>query len=437
MLPILFILLRSTLSTCNGDNEYVSINATYAHRCSDDKDFFQTGRYNITYCNYSEYMDINFCWWDTSYESHCLTSTECVWLEGVFDFGLCYCSESFDCKACDGKTPAPTHERTFVCPDQCNVYYLGCAGQYCNCGGDCSSAVNFECNNPVGQGCYTWRTTGLTEVPTTNPAQPPALQNEPLVFVLWTVRLCCLRETEIENTREVVAEICGVPKTRVNITSYTMVPKNNDTRRRGDAESWNIEYKVKPADQSVTSADDLISKLRGENSINAFLDLMNSTLGISLENVEIESVEEVIVPTDSPTDQKEAGGGPRGGISATILIAILSGVAVLLILSEFIRRMRRRSKGKKIGKGLSPTSTESTVEQDSVFLLKGKGKGKVLHDGSSDSIPEAALVVVSSESPEKSGISTGWPELNLDDATKTPSGKRNQSMTDGDELHGL
>jgi len=419
MLPLLFILLRPTMSSCNDMDEYININATHAHRCSDDKDFFQTGRYNISTCNDSNYVEPGLCWWDTSYESHCLDSIECVWLDGIFDFGLCYCTETDDCMACEGKTPTPTIERTFKCDDQCEVYYLGCVGQYCHCGGECSLASNFDCANPSNPRCHTWRTTSPTEKPTRDPGAP---QPVPSKFVLWSTRLCCLRETEINNTPELVAEICGVPENRVKIKSFSVVNENEDTRRREDAEAWNIVYEVELVDPSENSADDLISKLGRETSIEALAELMDSELGISLVSGKTVSVEE------APTEE-EAGGG-SGGISATVLIAILCGVAFVLIVAEVLRRMRRKYKGLKIVKGLTPTDTPTTKNQDSVHLLRGS----LLHEGSSDSIPEAALVVASSES-EKAANSDEGQGVDLFDKTTPTEGERKKS--NNDDLHGL
>lgn len=141
------------------DVEYVFLeSATKTERCIDGKNFFYTDRYkNETFCSNSATIDDGECWWDTSIGSNCLESTECVWLTDNLEQGMCYCSHSGHCEACEHQTPAPTvNMATSQCPDMCEVYYLGCAGMYCKCLGECTSPEEAGCSEPVNSGCHRW-----------------------------------------------------------------------------------------------------------------------------------------------------------------------------------------------------------------------------------------------------------------------------------------
>jgi len=144
---------------CGMDVEYVfSESETETERCSDGKNFFYTDRYkNETFCSNSATVDDGECWWDTSVESNCLESTECVWLTNSADQGVCYCSHSARCESCQHQTPAPTvNIATSQCPDKCQVYYLGCVGMYCKCFGECTSSAEAGCNEPINAGCHSY-----------------------------------------------------------------------------------------------------------------------------------------------------------------------------------------------------------------------------------------------------------------------------------------
>jgi len=141
------------------DVEYVfSESEIVTERCRDGKEFFYTNRYkNETFCSNSNTIDDGECWWDTSMESNCLESTECVWLTNSAELGMCYCSESASCKACEHQTPAPTvNPASFQCPDKCEVYYLGCIGMYCKCIGECTDSVDAGCSEPINAGCHSY-----------------------------------------------------------------------------------------------------------------------------------------------------------------------------------------------------------------------------------------------------------------------------------------
>jgi len=141
------------------DVEYLfSENGTETERCSDGKEFFYTDRYkNETFCSNSAEIDREKCWWDTSIGSNCLESSECVWLTNRVEQGMCYCSHASRCKACKHQTPAPTINRaSTLCPDNCEVYYLGCVGMYCKCWGECTSSVEAGCSEPVNAGCHSY-----------------------------------------------------------------------------------------------------------------------------------------------------------------------------------------------------------------------------------------------------------------------------------------
>jgi len=171
----LFILLAAFLSIISGkreskhhrpapdskecDVEYLfSESGTETERCSDGKDFFYTDRYkNETFCSNSAEIDGEKCWWDTSIESNCLESSECVWLTNRVEQGMCYCSHADKCKACKHQTPAPTINKVnSLCPDKCEVYYLGCVGMYCKCWGECTSSAEAGCSEPVNAGCHSY-----------------------------------------------------------------------------------------------------------------------------------------------------------------------------------------------------------------------------------------------------------------------------------------
>jgi len=141
------------------DVEYVfSESATETERCSDGKIFFYTDRYkNETFCSNSATVDNGECWWDTSIGSNCLESTECVWLTNSVEQGMCYCSHSARCEACEHQTPAPTvNTATSQCPGKCEVYYLGCVGMYCKCLGECTSPEEAGCSEPINAGCHSY-----------------------------------------------------------------------------------------------------------------------------------------------------------------------------------------------------------------------------------------------------------------------------------------
>jgi len=142
------------------DVEYFfSENGTETERCSDGKEFFYTDRYkNETFCSNSAEIEREKCWWDTSIGSNCLESSECVWLTNRVEQGMCYCSHASRCKACEHQTPAPTiNKASTLCPDNCEVYYLGCVGMYCKCWGECTSSVEAGCSEPVNAGCHSYR----------------------------------------------------------------------------------------------------------------------------------------------------------------------------------------------------------------------------------------------------------------------------------------
>jgi len=141
------------------DEEYVfSQCETKIERCRDGKDFFYTDRYkNETFCSNSATIDDGECWWDTDVGSNCLESTECVWLTKRSKRGLCYCSHSVRCEACEHQTPAPTvNIATSQCSDKCEIYYLGCVGMYCKCLGKCTSSAEAGCSEPINAGCHSY-----------------------------------------------------------------------------------------------------------------------------------------------------------------------------------------------------------------------------------------------------------------------------------------
>merc|ERR1719494_523885 len=96
---VLTVELLHVFGTCDDGDEWVfSDNLIESERCSDNKHFIYTQRYeNETDCSGSNTLEEGICWWDTTVESHCLESEECVWLDDNIDQGICYCTVTTDC----------------------------------------------------------------------------------------------------------------------------------------------------------------------------------------------------------------------------------------------------------------------------------------------------------------------------------------------------
>jgi len=169
-------------NTCGNGVKYTYANDfTEVELCGNGKRFFYTDRYeNKTSCINSAITETDYCWWDTTVQSNCLKSSECVWLTDKIDQGLCYCSVSTDCEACNGQTPSPTvNTATSQCPKNCKKYYLGCVGMYCDCLSGCTSPEEAGCSEPVNAGCYIYYTNTSSPNPTKSLSESPT--NTPTV----------------------------------------------------------------------------------------------------------------------------------------------------------------------------------------------------------------------------------------------------------------
>jgi len=167
------------MKTCENGAKYTYTNDfTEVKLCGNGKRFIYTDRYeNKTSCINSATTETDYCWWDTTMQSNCLESSECVWLTEKIDQGLCYCSVSTtDCEACYRQTPAPTvNTATSLCPNNCKKYYLGCVGMYCDCLRGCTSPEEAGCSAPVNAGCYIYYTNSSSPSPTNSPTVNPTV----------------------------------------------------------------------------------------------------------------------------------------------------------------------------------------------------------------------------------------------------------------------
>lgn len=283
------MMLFSTLTwiggTCEKADAYIySDSHAEALRRSDDKHYFYTSQYaNRTLCKDSDSLDKGACWWDTTIESHCLDSRECVWLDNNIAGGSCYCAETKHCKACDGKIADPVVTSTsFDCPAGCRVYYVGCSGKYCNCFGECDTAKVLGCSNPVNPECYSW----YTKPPTVMPTQSLATLAQ---SVYWGFKICCFKKNMIGSITSSVVVGLDLDKFLVNILSYKQI----STNIRSDAplaKEWEIVYQIGLNESD--SSEDLIARLEDSNVLNSIAKQISANLGIQLESMVTTSVGE-------------------------------------------------------------------------------------------------------------------------------------------------
>jgi len=312
---MLLLSIVRVAGTCEGDDGYFySANQIEIQRCSDEKYFYYTSRFeNETFCPQLDSSNPGICWWDTSVESHCLDSEECVWLNDNIPGGACYCSVSTDCEDCSGKTPGPTFSSTaFECPDDCKVYYVGCVGMYCNCFGECADPVDLGCANPVNPGCHTWITTSQSEVPTLSPT--------PAKAVYWGCKLCCFTENLLEDTTSAIAQALGLFNHQVKISRFAQF----FGRRRSEADpAWEIIYEI--GLEASDSTEALMTSLENAEVLNSIKVSMNAALGIELQNIETTSLSEN-QPTDASSKSDSMGatiGGIIGGIAGVLLLCFV------------------------------------------------------------------------------------------------------------------
>jgi len=320
-LMLLLLSIFRVAGTCQGDDEYsYSENQIEVQRCSDDKKFYYTSQYaNETVCLQSESLNPGVCWWDTSLEwqSLCLQSEECVWLNDNWPYVACYCSESTDCEHCTGKTPGPTFTNTFECPQDCKVYYVGCGGRYCNCFGGCAQPEDLGCTNPVNPGCYTWITKSPTEVPTLGPTPPKKFY--------WGCKLCCMAENQIASTTSPIAQALNLKSHQVKVSSYT---KFDGRRRLSDTDSqWEILYEIDL--EGDESTEDLKTSLEDADTLNSVKESISTALDIELQDIETTSLGEN-QPTAAPIaagSKSDSTGAIIGGVIGGLGAAVLLGFA--------------------------------------------------------------------------------------------------------------
>jgi len=299
-------------ATCEEGDIYVySHDYAQAQRCRDERYFYYTQRYtNNTFCTALK-MD---CWWDTSIESHCLETTECVWLDDHVSEGMCYCRESSDCDACVDETPAPTITSSFECPEDCNVFFVGCVGMYCNCLSECATAEELGCTDPVDPHCHTWH-----NLPITTPEPTPTQ----LGSVYWSCKICCLVESKITLTTSSVATALGLDVGEVSIFSYKQAKQGRRPEDIFDeTKKWEIVYKINVKESGSTM--DLVIGLEGSIILNLIEEQINADLEIQLESIETISVGE-IEPVYTPSPGSSIPYSMIGGIVGGVFIAFLLG----------------------------------------------------------------------------------------------------------------
>jgi len=341
-LMLLLVSIFRVAGTCQEDGEYIySENQIEVKRCMNDELFYYTSKYeNETACLQSDTLNPGFCWWDTSVESHCLKSQECVYLYDNIPGGACYCLESTDCHECGLATPAPTFSSSeFQCPQDCKVYYLGCAGKYCNCFGQCTLPENLGCMEPVNPGCYTWITKRPTDLPTSSPTVPKK--------AYWGCKLCCMAKNLINATTTPIAQALNLKSHQVKVSDYT---KFEGRRRLSDADSeWEILYELDLVGDEST--EDL--KLEDADVLTSVKESISAALNIELQDIETTSIGEN-QPTSAPvaaSSKSDSTGAMIGGIVGGLGAVILLGFACYRIYVW-----------KKLGTKFQPNTAVMTAE---------------------------------------------------------------------------
>jgi len=349
---VLLVSIFRVAGTCQGDDEYFySESQIEVQRCSDDKYFYYTSKYeNDTFCLQSDSLNPGSCWWDTTLESHCLQSEECVYLTDNIPGGACYCSESTDCEDCQDKTPGPTFSGAdSECPQDCKVYYLGCVGMYCNCFGGCSLPENLGCTEPVNPGCYTWITKYPTVVPTSVPTPTPTKR------AYWGCKLCCMAENMINATTTPIAEALNLKSHQVKVSSYT---RFDGRRRLSDADSeWEILYELDLVGDEST--EDL--KLEDADVLTSVKESISAALNIELQDIETTSLGEN-QPTSAPvaaSSKSDSTGAIIGGIVGGLAAVILLGFAgYRLFVLHKLRNKFQPNTAVMTAEGLHPVGSD-------------------------------------------------------------------------------
>lgn len=320
LMPMISLLIIAKVAgDCSTGVEYFySANQIEIQRCADEKYFYYTGRYeNETVCVQSDSVNPGICWWDTTVESHCLDTEECLWLGDNIPGGACYCAVSTDCDDCVDKTPGPTFSSTaFECPDTCKVYYVGCVGMYCNCFGECAEPAELGCEDPVNPGCHTYITSDPSGLPTSSPT--------PAKAVYWGCRTCCLAENLLSSTTSAIAQVLGLFNHQVKISSYSLV---GGRRRATESDSeWDIVYEI-GLDES-DSTETIKSSLENTDVLTSIVEAISTELGFELNNIETTSLSE-----NQPTYTPTAIGSAKSDSMGTTIGAIIGALVAICMLS--------------------------------------------------------------------------------------------------------
>jgi len=306
---MLFLNLVRVTGRCEEGHAYIfSANQVESQRCTDDKLFYYTSRYaNQSFCTASNTINEGYCWWDTTAESHCLHSEECLWLDDNVAGGACYCAKTDTCDNCNGHTPSPSYE-SFDCPEGCKVFYVGCPSMYCNCFGECASASDLGCSDPVDPHCHTWYTDNPTVVAPTFPK-----------LVHWGCKLCCFAEYKIWSTTSSIASALWLDDNQVKIKRYEMVEQGN--RRRSEVDQqWEIEYEIGLEEED--SAEEMINNLEDPIVLNTIQQYIGRDVDIVLEPIETTYLSVTFATTTSPSNSM---GGIIGGIIAALVAVVVFG----------------------------------------------------------------------------------------------------------------
>jgi len=352
LMPMISLLIITRVAgDCSAGDEYsYSANRIEIQRCADDMYFYYTGRYeNVTVCVASESLNPGVCWWDTTVESHCLDSEECLWVEDNIPGGACYCAVSTDCDECVDKTPGPTAPEN-VCPENCKVYYTGCPGEVCNCVGQCVWPMDLGCVDPVDAKCLTYFTS--------QPSQLPTLSPTPAKAVYWGCKMCCIAENLLSSTTSAVAQSLGLFNHQVKISSYSLV---GGRRRLSESGSeWDIVYEI-GLDES-DSTETIKSKLEDTDVLNSVVEAIGTELGYELNSIETTSLSEN-QPTYTPTAidgaKESTSMGPMiGGIVGALLaVIILSFACYRLYIWRKLNKFQPDTK-QMTAEGLHPVSSD-------------------------------------------------------------------------------
>jgi len=341
--------------TCPEGDEYIfSANEVECQRCSDDKLFYYTLHYaNETFCIDSESEDEGYCWWDTTVESHCLHSEECLWLDDNVAGGTCYCAETNDCEVCNGQTPTPSILTSFECPEDCKVYYVGCASTYCNCFGECGAAWELGCINPSNPHCHTWYTHRPTDVPTISPTSVKS--------VYWGCELCCFGESKIHITTSSVAGALNLDENKVKVKSYKQIGSGGRRVTEVD-QQWEIVYQIGLEEEDST--EDMITSLEDSDVLNSIAQYISTDLEIELETIETTSLGEDD-PT-APSTTSDSSGTMIGGIIGALVALVLAiFVGYKLYIARKMKKFEVDTK-RMTSEGLSPVKVDT---EDAATLI--------------------------------------------------------------------